>query len=145
MIAYETIHPDVPTPRRAHPTDAGIDLVAWSPDIPHIPIRPGERAVIGTGIKVAIPQGHVGLVVVRSSTGIKYGLTLANSIGVIDTDYRGEIKVCLHNLGDKTQVVTHTERIAQIVIMPISTAEWCESPLDTTDRGAGGIGSTGTH
>lgn len=145
MIAYEKIHPDVPTPRRAHPTDAGIDLVAWSPDTPHIPIRPGEREVIGTGIKAAIPQDHVGLVVVRSSTGIKHGLTLANNIGVIDTDYRGEIKVCLHNLGGKTQVVTHTERIAQILIVPIALHPWVETTLDTTDRGAGGIGSTGTH
>ena len=142
MIRFEKTHPGVPDPVRAHPTDAGMDLTAQIED-EAITIDAMESALVGTGIKVAIPPGHVGLVVVRSSLGIKRRIGLANDVGIIDSDYRGEIKLALQNRSPGKQTINRGERVAQLIITPISLDPWQEAPLDTTERGTGGFGSTG--
>lgn len=152
MTQYTKTHPDVPTPRRAHPTDAGTDLTAWSIDLGGVEntewesdvIQPGHARVYGTGIATAIPTGYVGLLFARSSLGVKRRLDVANGTGVIDADYRGEVKVCLRNTGTHAARVTCGERIAQMVVVPCDLTEWVEvAHLPETVRGAGGYGSTG--
>ena len=109
-----------------------------------ITINPGETAFIGTGIAMAIPKGKVGLIYARSGLACKKGLAPANKVGVVDSDYRGEVKVALHNHSNTAQTVLKGERVAQMVIAdyyPCSYIE-CDS-LDSTERGAGGFGSTG--
>ena len=107
-------------------------------------IKPNETVFLHTGIAMEIPQGYVGLVYARSGLACKPNLAPANKVGVIDSDYRGEIMVALHNHGMVPQEVLTGERIAQIVIAPYLTAEFEEAEeLDDTDRGAGGFGSTG--
>ena len=128
----------------AYGTDhsAGADLYALS-DADTI-IAPAETKLIHTGIAVAIPEGNVGLVYARSGLASKRGLAPANCVGVIDSDYRGEIMVALHNHSDKEQSVSTGERIAQLVIAPYIKAEFeTVSELDDTERGSGGFGSTG--
>lgn len=153
MTTFLKTREGVPTPKRAHPTDAGVDLTANAAMIEgelrpafgkaHI-ARAGGTAIFGTGIAVAIPEGHVGLLHVRSSLGIKRHLVLANGTGIIDAPYRGEILACLRNEGDFPATINHGERIVQLVIVPCDTTDWQETDdLDTTDRGDGGIGSTG--
>lgn len=153
MTKYTKTRPWALTPTRAHATDAGVDLAAtaaktgngWDDHFTSVSIpRAGGTTLFGTGIAVAIPEGHVGLVFVRSSIGIKRNLVLANGTGVIDSGYRGEIMVCLRNEGDAPAVIVRGERIAQLVIVPCDLTEWQEvNTLDDTDRGTGGIGSTG--
>lgn len=125
---------------RAHPTDAGADLRT-----PYdVTIHPGEMEVIDTGIAVAIPAGHVGLVFVRSSMGMKRRCTLANGTGVIDQDYRGTIKVAVVNGGHEDVELEAGERVAQLVIVPCATpVPQAVDTLDETGRGMGGVGSTG--
>ena len=107
-------------------------------------VRPGETVMIPTGVATAIPQGLVGLVYARSGLASKRGLAPANKVGVIDSDYRGEIFVALHNHGTAAQVVEHGERVAQLVLTPYVTAAFqTVESLDDTVRGAGGFGSTG--
>ena len=109
-----------------------------------ITIKPKETALIGTGLAVAIPEGFVGLVYARSGLASKRGLAPANKVGVIDSDYRGEIKVALYNQSDCVQTVEPSERIAQLVVAPYIKAEYCETDeLEKTVRGEGGFGSTG--
>jgi len=106
---------------------------------------PGETKLIPTGISMAIPTGYVGLVYARSGLASKRGLAPANKVGVIDSDYRGEIFVALHNHSTEEKVIDKNERIAQIVIAPYLKAEFLETEeLDETSRGEGGFGSTGT-
>lgn len=121
---------------------AGADLYALC-DGP-ISIAPGESKLIHTGIAMAIPEGLVGLIFARSGLATKQGLAPANKVGVIDSDYRGEIMVCLYNQSNQTRVVENGDRIAQISLIPYYTAnyELCDD-LDSTDRGEGGFGSTG--
>ena len=151
-IQYTKLHADVPTPQRAHPTDAGVDLVAdcvmhdkeryteWDTDI----IQPGNSRLYGTGVKTAIPAGHVGLLFARSSVGVKRRLDIANGTGVIDADYRGEIMVSLRNTGTHAARVDRGERIVQMVIVPVILNPWEEvDELGETVRGDGGFGSTG--
>ena len=108
-------------------------------------IMPGETAFLGTGIATAIPEGLVGLIYARSGMACKRNLAPANKVGVIDSDYRGEIKVALHNHGTTPQTVSKGERIAQLVIAPYLRAEYeVVEDLDETVRGAGGFGSTGS-
>lgn len=144
--------PGVPTPRRAHPTDAGVDLTAQviiTPDTRitgwgETTIGAGERKTFGAGITVAIPQGHVGLLFARSSLGAKRGLDPANAVGVIDADYRGEVMVCLRNTTDQRSTIVEGERVVQLVVLPVNLTPWVEAEtLDGTERGAGGFGSTG--
>ena len=121
---------------------AGADLYACEAE--DITIAPNETRLIHTGIAMAIPEGLVGLVYARSGLASKRGLAPANKVGVIDSDYRGEIMVALHNHGTAPQTVARGERIAQIVFTPYHTAEFqvCDE-LDSTERGEGGFGSTG--
>lgn len=121
---------------------AGGDLYACLDE--KITIAPGETAFIPTGLAMAIPQGFAGLVFARSGTACKRDLAPANKVGVIDSDYRGEIMVALHNHGKQVRTVEKGERIAQLLIMPVLTPIFQEeAELDETDRNAGGFGSTG--
>lgn len=122
---------------------AGADLYALIDGV--VTIAPGESKLIHTGVAMAIPKGLVGLIFGRSGIACKRGLAPANKVGVIDSDYRGEIMVCLHNHGNVEQTVENGERIAQIAFVPYYAAEFeLVYELDETVRGAGGFGSTGT-
>ena len=132
---------DLPLPGYAHPGDAGLDLRTRE----DVTLAPGQRAVVPTGVAVAIPPGLVGLVHPRSGLAARHGLALVNAPGTIDAGYRGEIKVVLVNL-DPTEPITLTrgDRIAQLLLQPITTVHVEDVPdLDPTGRGTGGFGSTG--
>lgn len=130
-------------PSYGTPFSAGADLYALLGE-EKIEIKSGETKLIHTGIALQIPDGLVGLIYARSGIATKRGLAPANKVGVIDSDYRGEIMVSLHNHSDKPQFIEEGERIAQIVFTPYVAAEFLEcQTLDDTDRGAGGFGSTG--
>lgn len=125
---------------------AGADLYACLDE--NVSIGPGETVMIGTGISMEIPEGYAGLVFARSGLSCKKGLAPANKVGVIDSDYRGEIKVALHNHNIKGDplLVESGERIAQISIVPYLKAEFeLKDELNETGRGEKGFGSTGTH
>ena len=120
---------------------AGADLYALLDS--NIEIKPGETKMISTGLAMAIPTGYVGLIYARSSLGTKKGLAPANKVGVIDSDYRGEVKVCLYNHSEEIQTIEPYDRIAQIVFTPYLQVKFSEvSELDETIRGDGGFGST---
>ena len=122
---------------------AGADLYALLDS--KIEIKPHETVFVHTGISVEIPEGYCGLIFARSSMGAKRGLAPANKVGVIDSDYRGEMMVALHNHSDKIATVEPGERIAQLAIVPFLKAEFeVADELSDTTRGAGGFGSTGT-
>lgn len=109
-----------------------------------ITLRPGERVAVPTGLSIALPPGYEAQVRPRSGLALKHGLTVLNSPGTIDADYRGEIQVILANLGEEPFSVTRGMRIAQIVVAPVARIEWTPSEtLPETGRGAGGFGSTG--
>lgn len=121
---------------------AGADLYACTGEA--VTIHPHETKLIHTGIAMEIPTGYAGLVYARSGIASKRGLAPANKVGVIDSDYRGEIMVALHNHSEEAQSIESGERIAQLVIAPYITADFILSDeLDDTDRGTGGFGSTG--
>ena len=129
-------------PTYGSPAAAGADL--YAPAGENAVIQPGETTVIKTGISAEIPDGYAGFVYARSGLGTKRGLAPANKVGVIDSDYRGEIMVALHNHSGETQTVAGGERIAQLVIAPVLRAQFTETTaLSETERGAGGFGSTG--
>jgi len=140
-LEIKRIDPGLPLPGYAHVGDAGMDLFAAQ----DLVIGPFERALIPTGIAVAIPLGFAGFVQPRSGLALKQGLSLVNTPGLIDSHYRGEIKVIAINLDPKTPIqVTRGDKIAQFVIQPVAYAELDEvSQLDETTRGEGGFGSTG--
>jgi dUTP pyrophosphatase len=122
---------------------AGADLYACEEN--GVTIEAGATVLVHTGIAMAIPEGYVGLVYARSGLATKKGLAPANKVGVIDSDYRGEIMVALHNHGAVAQTVENGERIAQIVFTPYVAADFdVVNELDDTARGAGGFGSTGS-
>ena len=124
---------------------AGADLYAL-PEGDPITILPGQTVMIHTGLSMAIPDGYVGLNFARSGLASKRGLAPANKVGVIDSDYRGELMVALHNHGSEPQIVNPGDRVAQFVIVPVMTAAFVEvDSLDDTARGEGGFGSTGIH
>ncbi len=123
---------------------AGLDLLAAVPADEPLSIAPGARALIPTGIAIALPDGHEAQVRPRSGLAVRHGLTVLNSPGTIDADYRGEIQVLLVNLGSESVSITRGMRIAQLVIAAVARAALCEvASLDETPRGAGGFGSTG--
>ena len=129
-------------PSYATPQAAGIDLYCSNEN--DVEIKPEETVKINTGLKVQIPEGYFGAVYPRSSTGVKRKLMLANTIGVIDSDYRGEIMIFFYNYGDQTQIIKHGDRLAQLVIQPYQQFEIeVVDKLDESDRGEGGFGSTG--
>ena len=130
-------------PTRGSASAAGYDLYAASTY--NIEIPRGETVKIGTGIAVEIPEGYFGAVFARSGLATKKGLRPANAVGVIDSDYRGELIVALHNDSNMTQYVDAGERIAQLVILPYLNVDFTEvDKLNSTDRGEGGFGSTGS-
>lgn len=131
-------------PTRGSEQAAGIDLYAnLGSDI--IEIDPGERVRIGTGLCFSIPTGHFGAVFARSGIAAKRGLRPSNCVGVIDSDYRGEVQIMITNDSSQVQLIQNGERIAQMVVMPYRSVEMVEvDELTKTDRGEGGFGSTGT-
>lgn len=136
------LHPDAHLPHRAHPDDAGADLRC----IEDVVLRPGQRALVRTGIAVALPPGTVGLIHPRSGLAARRGLTIVNSPGTIDAGYRGEIKVCVYNT-DATEAVSLPKgtRIAQFLVQKVELPHFVVTEeLDNTERGSAGYGSTGT-
>lgn len=132
---------ELPPPSYAHPGDAGLDLYASRP----VELKPFERALVPTGVAVSIPEGFAGFVQPRSGRAIEHGLALVNSPGLIDSNYRGEIKVIAVNLDpSSTIVISRGDKVAQLVIQPVVRATIvCVEELDQTGRGEGGFGSTG--
>ncbi len=141
-IAVTRLREDAVLPTRAYPGDAGLDLRACE----RHEIGPGERVLVGTGIAVAIPDGHAGLVTPRSGLATRNGITIVNTPGLVDSGYRGELRVILHNT-DRTErfVVEPGMRIAQLVVVGVPAAELREvDALPESERGAGGFGSSGS-
>jgi len=135
---------DLPLPAYATRSAACLDLRAALDG--ELILAPGERALVPTGIQVALPPGHEGQVRPRSGRAVRQGLTLLNTPGTVDEDYRGEIRVLLVNLGGEPVRVERGERIAQLVVAPVSRVEVSEArELPETERGAGGFGHTGTR
>ena len=134
---------DIPAPRFATPGAAAMDLCACVHE--PVTLAPGQRTLIPTGIAIALPDpGHVALVFARSGLGIKKGICLSNGVGVIDSDYRGEIGVGLVNLSDDAYTIAPGDRIAQLMVVPVVQPELrFTDELDETERGRGGFGSTG--
>jgi dUTP pyrophosphatase len=142
-IGFQRLAPRACEPERAHAHDAGYDLRAAE----DVLIAPGERASVGTGIAIAIPEGFAGLVLPRSGLAIRHGITLPNAPGLIDPGYRGEVRVLLMNTdaGEAFEVTTG-DRIAQLVIVRAEELWFEETPeLDETARAAGGFGSSGVR
>jgi len=132
LPAYETEHA------------AGMDLRAAVAEAAPLTLRPGERDAVPTGLAMAIPPGFEGQVRPRSGLALRSGVTCLNTPGTIDADYRGEVKVILINLGEADFTIRRGDRIAQLVIAPVTNATWSEvATLDETTRGQGGFGSTG--
>lgn len=142
-IQVKRLDKELPLPHRAHGGDAGADLYAAHDVI----LRPGERALVGTGIALALPMGTVGLVHPRSGLAAKHGISVVNTPGTIDAEYRGEIKVCLINHDpEETFEVTRGMRIAQLIVQRVELVGFQEvEELDDTARGDGGYGSTGVN
>jgi len=124
----------------AHAGDAGADMAANE----SVTIAPGAIVIVGTGISMAIPDGYAGFVLPRSGLAVKHGITVANAPGLIDSGYRGELRVGLINHSNVAFTVDSGDRIAQLVIMKVESPEFVETDsLDETTRGSGGFGSTG--
>ena len=141
FLPVQRLRADAELPARTHPWDAGLDLVA----VEAVHLEPRGRAVVPTGIAVAIPPGWAGLVVPRSGLARRQGITLTNSPGLIDAGYRGEIQILVINHGAEPQTIVAGERVAQLVLVPVSMArivEVQELP-DSDGRGSGGFGSSG--
>lgn len=140
-LRVRRLHPDARLPARAHPGDAGYDLCALA----RVTLGPGERAVVPTGIAIALPPGHAGWVVPRSGLALRHGIALVNAPGLIDEGYRGEVGVLLLNTDRAAPVeLAAGDRIAQLVVMTVAAPDVVEADeLDASDRGEGGFGSTG--
>jgi dUTP pyrophosphatase len=133
---------ELPLPSYATADSAGMDLIAAVADA--IALEPGERALVPTGIAIALPQGFEAQVRPRSGLALKFGVTTLNAPGTIDADYRGEIGVILINHGSERVTIKRGDRIAQLVVAPVTRVEWDRrESLDGTARGAGGFGSSG--
>lgn len=140
-LPLRRLDPSLPLPAYAHEGDAGLDLYAAE----DVTLQPYQRALVPTGIAVAIPEGFAGFVQPRSGLAIRQGLSLVNTPGLIDSHYRGEVSVVLINLDPAAPIsITRGDKIAQLVIQPIARVELVEvDDLDVTARGEGGFGSTG--
>ena len=139
-LGLKRIHPDAVLPAYAHPSDAGMDVRS----VEELVIPAGKRALVHTGLVVLLPPLYEAQVRPRSGLALKFGVTVLNTPGTIDSGYRGEIGVILANFGDADFIVKKGDKIAQLVIAPVTQPEVCEvSEIDETDRGAGGFGSTG--
>ena len=140
QLAVRLLHPDARPPERTRPGDAGFDLRA----VESFTLAPGERALVPTGVAIALPPGHAGLVTPRSGLAIKHGISVVNGPGLVDPNYRGELKVVLVNLGDETFHGEPHDRIAQLLIVPFAAPPVAVvDQLDDTERGASGFGSSG--
>ena len=142
-VLITRLDPDLPLPRYAKPGDAGADIVSRI----DVMLAPGERALVPTGIAIALPVGYVALVHPRSGLAIKHGVTMVNSPGTVDAAYRGELQIILIN-HDRHEAISFKrgDRIAQLVIQRVEQAEFIEvSELPGSGRGEGGFGSTGIH
>lgn len=135
---------DLPLPSYQSALAAGLDLIAAVPTDTPLTLAPGARALIPTGIAIALPAGTEAQVRPRSGLAVKHGLTVLNAPGTIDADYRGELQILLVNLGDEPVAITRGMRIAQMVIATVARAQMQEVEfLSETERGTGGFGSTG--
>ncbi len=144
-LLVRRLAPGAPIPEYKSDLAAGMDLAAWLPGGP-IVLAPGAIARVPTGLAVAIPAGYEGQVRPRSGLASTHGVTLPNTPGTIDADYRGEVQVPLINLGAKPHTIEHGARIAQLIIAPVSRASIrVVESLDETARGVGGFGSTGAR
>ena len=140
-ILVKRLDPDLPIPRHARAGDAGVDLYARRGGV----LAPGERAMVPTGIAVAVPAGFVGLITPRSGLAARHGVSLVNSPGILDAGYRGEIHVVAINEGSEPYSYERGERIAQLVVVPFASQDYeAVDELPASDRGAGGFGSTGS-
>jgi dUTP pyrophosphatase len=144
-VAIERLRPDAELPRRMSEHAAGYDLAACLGAGEAMRLAPGARALVPTGLRLALPPGHEGQVRPRSGWALETGVTVLNAPGTIDADYRGELKVLLVNLGENEVRIEHGERIAQLVVAPIVAVAFDEVDVVPSDsaRGAGGFGSTG--
>jgi dUTP pyrophosphatase len=141
IVPIQRLDPDLPLPAKAHPDDAGLDLHAR---VDALLPRNGGRVLVATGVAVAIPRGHMGMVVPRSGLALKHGVSLVNTPGIIDSAYRGELQVIMinHDPNDDYQV-RRGDRIAQLIVQAIASVEWSPvDALDDNDRG-GGFGHSG--
>ena len=139
-LPIQRLRDDAVVPTQAYPGDAGLDLSACE----RVELPPGERAVVGTGLAVAVPEGHAGYVQPRSGLAADHGITILNAPGLIDAGYRGELRVVLHNTDLKTPfVVEPGMRIAQLVVLPLADIEPVEvGELPASERGVRGFGSS---
>ncbi len=141
-IKLKKLNDSAKIPERGSDYAAGYDLFANISE--NVEILPHETKLIGTGISCAVPEGYFGGIFARSGLSSKEGLRPANCVGVVDSDYRGEIKVALHNDSETSRTIVPDQKIAQFVVVPFLTVEFQEvAELDSTDRGEGGFGSTG--
>lgn len=142
QVLITRLDPDAVLPARAHPGDAGYDLVAIESKV----LAPGDRVAIRTGVAIALPDGYVALVHPRSGLALRHGVTVVNAPGTVDAGYRGEIKVLLVNLDPRNDVVIDKgERIAQLVVQRVEMVAWEHvAELPGSHRGGGGFGSTGS-
>jgi dUTP pyrophosphatase len=139
-LPFKRVDEKATLPVRAYPGDAGLDLAA----VERVELAPGARALVGTGLAVAIPEGHAGFVHPRSGLAANHGITIVNAPGLVDSGYRGELKIILLNTDpEQTFVVEPGMRIAQLVVVPIATPQSVEmTELPDTDRGEKGFGSS---
>ena len=139
-LAFRRLRPDAVLPARAYEGDAGLDLVACE----RVELAPGERAVVGTGVAVAIPEGHAGFVQPRSGLAARHGISIVNTPGLVDAGYRGELRVIVLNTDQRAAfVVEPGMRIAQLVVVPIASVEPVElEELPEAERGVRGFGSS---
>ena len=141
-IRFLKLHTDAQIPTRGTAQSAGLDLHAYL-DAP-LTLKSGDIVLVPTGLSVGLPKETVGYIFARSSLATKHGITLPNAVGVIDSDYRGELKVALINLKKEPYTIEHGDRMAQLVVSPVLLSFPVEvSSLEETERGEGGFGSTG--
>jgi len=139
-VSFKRISPDASLPSYAHPGDAGMDLKSAEDAV----VEPGARLLVHTGLVMALPEGYEAQVRPRSGLALKNGITVLNTPGTIDEGYRGEVGVILFNTGDTAFRIAKGDRIAQMVIAPVTRAQIVEAAdLGSTERGVGGFGSTG--
>ncbi len=144
VLREDGADPTVPLPSYESAGAAGADVRANLPDSASVTLQPGERALVPTGLRIEIPQGFEVQVRPRSGLALKHGITLPNTPGTIDSDYRGPLGVIVLNAGQQAFEITHGERIAQLIVAPVMQATFeAVETLSDTARGAGGFGSTG--
>lgn len=144
-VRVKKIYKDAKIPTKAHSTDAGFDIYYYNPKGNFATmIQPNETVMLSTGFAIEIPNGYFGGIYARSGLATKEGLAPANAVGIVDSGYRNEVKVALHNFSFLPKTVEHGERIAQLIIQPYPEINFVESEeLDDSDRGMGGFGDSG--